>query len=49
LKEIQAQRLADLRDLRQQLETVALTTDQSFRQAQRQIVRLASYAQPSQP
>jgi len=41
LQEIQAQHLNDCRKLRQELETVAYTTDESLRSAQRQLVQLA--------
>ena len=47
LQEMEARRLNDLRALRQELETVAVNTDQSFRLAQRQLVQLAAYSQPN--
>lgn len=47
IKEMEAQRANDLLRLRQELETVAVLTDRSLRQAQRQLVQLASYSQPS--
>ena len=47
LQELESRRLADLRALRQELETVAVNTDNSFRVAQRQLVQLAAYSQPS--
>ncbi len=47
IKELEAQRVNDLHRLRQELETVAVYADQSLRQAQRQLVQLASYNQPS--
>jgi hypothetical protein len=43
LQELDAKRVSDLRSLRQQVETMAVMTDQSLRQAERQLVQLASY------
>jgi len=43
LQEIQNQHLKDVGMLRRELETVAYTTDESFRQAKQQLVQLASY------
>jgi predicted ribosome quality control (RQC) complex YloA/Tae2 family protein len=46
LQEIQNQHLNDYRKLRKELETVAYTTDESLRNAERQLVQLASYSAP---
>jgi hypothetical protein len=48
LQQIEAKRQADNRALRQDLEKVALFTDQSFRTAQRQLVQLASFNQSAE-
>lgn len=45
---LEAKRLADMRNLRQELETVAVLTDRSLRSAQRQLVQLASYTQATE-
>ena len=48
LQALETQRASEYRSLRQDLERVALFSDESFRSAQRQLVQLASYSQPSQ-
>lgn len=48
LQALETQRASEYRSLRQDLERVALFSDESFRSAQRQLVQLASYPQPSQ-
>lgn len=47
-QQLEAQRIADIRNLRQELETVAVLTDRSLRSAQRQLVQLASYTQAAE-
>jgi myo-inositol-1-phosphate synthase len=47
LKTFETQWLAEYRKMREDLERVALFSDESFRKAQRQLVQLASYNQPA--
>jgi|GEM_PF-702120 len=42
-RELEAQRLAELENLRTDLETVAVSTEEGFKKAQKQLVQLASY------
>ena len=46
LKQLEAQQMAEYRKLRQSLETVAVLTDQSLKDAQRKLVQLASFTAP---
>lgn len=46
LKKVENQWLAQLRTIREDLERVAVFSDESYRSAQRQLVQLASYTQP---
>ena len=45
LSTLEERRLADFRRLREDLERVALFTDENFRAAQRQLVHLTSFSQ----
>lgn len=47
LKSFETQWLAEYRKLREDLERVALFSDESFRKAQQQLVQLASYSEPA--
>lgn len=46
LKDLETQWMTQYRRIREDLETVAVYSDESYRIAQRQLVKLASYAQP---
>ena len=46
LKTFETQWLAEYRKMREDLERVALFSDESFRKAQQQLVQLASYSEP---
>lgn len=46
LKNVENQWLVQLRTIREDLERVAVFSDESYRSAQRQLVQLASYTQP---
>jgi hypothetical protein len=46
LQELEAQQAGEYRRLRQNLETVAVLTDQSLKDAQRQLIQLAGYNTP---
>lgn len=47
LQTFESQRISDLRSFREDLERVALYSEQSYRTAQRQLVQLAGYTQPT--
>lgn len=47
LKSFESQWLTEYRKMREDLERVALFSDQSFRKAQQQLVQLAGYTQPA--
>ena len=46
LMAFETQWLAEYRKMREDLERVALFSDESFRKAQQQLVQLASYSEP---
>jgi hypothetical protein len=48
MKTFETQWLTEYRKMREDLERVALFSDESFRKAQRQLVQLASYTQPAE-
>jgi len=47
LNKLESQRVADYVSLKQDLDTVAVTTDAGLRRTQQQLVRLADYTQPT--
>jgi hypothetical protein len=44
---VETQRLADLIELKKEVDTVAVMTDASLRHTQRQLVELVDYTQPA--